>query len=144
MSTQPSGLIEPRRSRAADECLFCRSRRCYVRIHTANGLYDEIACRDHARDLERHSDRHLGRAIRTSTSSSSPQRREHGRRWVVFLIDAQAVGRPIKLAGRTKETTEVLHEAITFESERDARCWVVNDMVPHLRIYYRPIVGRMD
>ena len=44
-----------------DECLFCKSRACYTRIvRLEEPEYDEIACRSHTLDLERHSDTMLG------------------------------------------------------------------------------------
>lgn len=132
------------RSRRADECLFCSSRRCYTRIRADNGMYDEVACRDHGRDLEQHADRHLGRMLRTSTSSSSPLRRERLRPWVVFLISRQRIGGEIRLAGKSKPTTEFIGEAETFESEIEARGYIANEMLPHIRHIFRPIVGRMD
>jgi hypothetical protein len=45
-----------------DECLFCKSRKCYIRIvrQEAEPFYDEIACDEHGSDLENHSDEVLG------------------------------------------------------------------------------------
>ena len=42
-----------------NQCLFCRSLKCYSRIVSTrdNGkTYDEVACRKHASDLDKHSD----------------------------------------------------------------------------------------
>ncbi len=39
-----------------DRCLFCRSRNCFERVVTRDGLYDEIACSKHVEDLHRHAD----------------------------------------------------------------------------------------
>ena len=58
-----------------DECLFCRRRKCYVRILSHDGTYDEVACRDHIHAMEKHYDStHKGRMM-TNSSCSSPQRR---------------------------------------------------------------------
>lgn len=41
-----------------DECLFCKKRSCYERVVSTDGgkTYDEVACRDHIRDLHKDSD----------------------------------------------------------------------------------------
>lgn len=36
----------------ADQCLYCNSRKCYKRIF-APGKYDEIACPEHVKNLDR-------------------------------------------------------------------------------------------
>ncbi len=63
----------------ANECLFCRARKCYVRIHRDESpQYDHVACRDHSRDLETHADKTLGKnngVMRSHVSSSSPLKR---------------------------------------------------------------------
>jgi hypothetical protein len=56
-----------------DECAFCRSRTCYARIVAAD--FDEVACLDHMRDLERHADRVLAGQKRRHIVSSAPLRR---------------------------------------------------------------------
>ena len=44
-----------------DECLFCKSRKCSVRIvRTEKPFYDEIACDKHASEMEKHADKELG------------------------------------------------------------------------------------
>lgn len=53
-----------------DQCRFCGSRSCYMRVYTADYQFDELACRDHQRDLEVYSDGMLGKAPRMHQSSS--------------------------------------------------------------------------
>ena len=44
-----------------DECLFCNKRSCYTRIvKLEEPTYDEVACRNHVEELEKHSDKVLG------------------------------------------------------------------------------------
>lgn len=44
-----------------DECLFCKSRACRIRIvRQDEPVYDEIACSKHITDLKKHSDETLG------------------------------------------------------------------------------------
>jgi hypothetical protein len=44
-----------------DECLFCTSRNCYTRIYRREvPIYDELACRRHVEELQKHSDEVLG------------------------------------------------------------------------------------
>lgn len=62
-STAPA----PSRSR----CLFCRSTRCDFRIRTDDGEFDEVACRDHHKELEAHADATLGHARQRWHQSSS-------------------------------------------------------------------------
>jgi len=134
--------LKAARTRRTDECLFCRSRRCHVRIHVENGMFDEVACSEHVRDLERHADRHLGRIEKVHVSSSSPLRREHPRPWVIFLVDALATGKPIRMVGKSKASTELIHQAMTFETHADAR-FHVNNVLGDLW-EYRAYVGRLD
>lgn len=51
-------------------CRFCGSNRCFTRIHTGDGRFDEVACRDHAGMLERLADGTLNGAARIHTTSS--------------------------------------------------------------------------
>lgn len=58
-----------------DQCRFCGSRKCYTRIATNNRGYDELACYQHIKELERHSDETLGvhnGVLRWHLSSSRP------------------------------------------------------------------------
>jgi len=55
---------------AKNQCRFCGSRSCYIRIYTKDYTFDELACRDHTRDLEIFSDAKLGKTLRMHTSSS--------------------------------------------------------------------------
>lgn len=48
-------MRKPRKKRR-DECFACTKRICHVRIYR-EGVIDEIACRDHVRQLERHADK---------------------------------------------------------------------------------------
>lgn len=44
-----------------DQCLFCKSRRCHIRIvRYEEPKYDEVACNRHILELEKHSDEVLG------------------------------------------------------------------------------------
>jgi hypothetical protein len=61
-----------------DQCKFCTSRSCYVRIYTDDLSYDEVACNKHIIDLEKHSDRVLGRGngvMRTHVTGTSKKKR---------------------------------------------------------------------
>lgn len=69
--------MKPRKKRI-DECLFCTSRSCFVRIFSEQGKYDEIACQDHTQQLETHCDNLLGvnnGVLRTYISGSALKRR---------------------------------------------------------------------
>ena len=45
-----------------DECLFCTSRKCVCRIvRQESPYYDEVSCVHHISDLEKHSDKVLGK-----------------------------------------------------------------------------------
>ncbi|MHA0048597.1 hypothetical protein [Deinococcus sp. PEB2-67] len=48
-------LASARPTNRQDQCLFCRSRRCYARIYTTDLKYDHVACPTHARHLDRHA-----------------------------------------------------------------------------------------
>lgn len=63
-----------------DQCRFCSSRECFVRIHTDDGRFDEVACRDHSRLLEQFADGALKGAMRRNLSSSARVKRDrlHG------------------------------------------------------------------
>lgn len=53
-----------------ETCLFCKSRKCNHRIVTPDLRYDEIACIDHVRKLEKHADAMLNGAIRMNLDST--------------------------------------------------------------------------
>ena len=60
-----------------DECLFCTSRKCYERVVTSNDngkLYDEIACREHVKELHKNSDKVID-VIKIFASSTGSVRR---------------------------------------------------------------------
>ena len=61
----------------SDACFQCGSRKCYTRIWTESSpLFDEVACPDHGRDLERHADAALPIGhLRTHRASTERQRR---------------------------------------------------------------------
>ena len=63
------------KGKRTDECLFCASRSCYFRVWTPYTTYDEVACRDHQRDLEVHADVTLKGKSRTHRISTEKQRR---------------------------------------------------------------------
>lgn len=48
-------LASARPTNRQDQCLFCRSRRCYTRIYTTDLQYDHIACLTHVQHLDRHA-----------------------------------------------------------------------------------------
>ena len=58
-----------------DECKFCASRRCFVRIVTSDLKYDEVACGTHTRDLELHADKTIAGITRMHHSSSGALKR---------------------------------------------------------------------
>jgi len=61
-----------------DECLFCKSRKCYERVVTNDDdgkAYDEIACIDHVKDLYKHSDEDVPKVMRIFSSSTGRQKR---------------------------------------------------------------------
>jgi hypothetical protein len=62
----------PAASRHADQCRFCESRDCHYLIVSAYEFipFDEVACRDHRRELEALADATLGHAMRNHVSSS--------------------------------------------------------------------------
>lgn len=69
MKHNPTPIKNPR----ADQCLFCNSRNCHVRIF-GNG-YDEVACRQHVKNLERHKDETRPGLLITHQSSTAKLRR---------------------------------------------------------------------
>ena len=70
-------------NKRADECFKCTSRRCFTRIKTpydswgmpGGVVFDEIACRKHVDDLEKHADEVLGDAWRHHLTSGDLVRR---------------------------------------------------------------------
>ncbi|WP_312093408.1 hypothetical protein [Aminipila sp.] len=61
-----------------DQCFFCHSRACYDRIVSSvdNGkTYDEVACRRHITDLEKHSDEKAPKVMKLFVSSTGKQKR---------------------------------------------------------------------
>ncbi len=69
------------RAKRSDECLFCTRRKCYTRIATNRGGYDEIACREHVRLLEQHADAHRPHVNRAHISSTAPLKRYGAVEW---------------------------------------------------------------
>lgn len=63
------------RTTRKDECLFCKSRSCYDRVVAVDGSYDEIACLDHIRKLNKHSDAAAPDVLKHFISSSAKQKR---------------------------------------------------------------------
>lgn len=61
-------------ARPDGQCLFCESCRCFYRIFTDDCGFDEIACRDHRRDLEAYADSLLGSPGRKRCHQSSSAR----------------------------------------------------------------------
>lgn len=61
-----------------DECLFCKSRSCYERVvsfEDKGQTYDEIACRNHVKELHKHSDEKLPKVMKIFSSSTGKQKR---------------------------------------------------------------------
>ena len=56
----------------ADQCRFCSSRRCYNRLVSIDRRHpwDELACRNHVRDLELLADKENPKAVRIATQST--------------------------------------------------------------------------
>lgn len=54
-----------------NQCLFCKSRRCYFRIHTDGKDFNHVACQQHSRTLEKYADRILGARMRHHLTSSA-------------------------------------------------------------------------
>lgn len=76
MATDPTVLPKKRQN----ECRFCSSRRCYVRIHTSlarrgGPAYDEVACRRHVRELEIDADAKAPGLWKNHVSSTGRLRR---------------------------------------------------------------------
>lgn len=70
--------LMPTTKKRCDECLFCSSRTCHVRIvcKTASETFDEVACRAHVYELEAYADRTLPPSqMRTHTTSTDKLRR---------------------------------------------------------------------
>lgn len=68
-----AAVVPALRAKRPDECLFCTSRKCFTQITAPE--FDEIACTDHVKDLERHADRVLPRSEKCHRSSSGTLRR---------------------------------------------------------------------
>jgi len=47
----------------SNQCKFCMSRKCHVRIVTKDYSYDEVACTIHTHKLEIDADDTLGRGV---------------------------------------------------------------------------------
>ena len=61
-----------------DECLFCSSRSCHERVVSSrdNGkTYDEIACRNHVKELYKHSDEVAPKVMKYFITSTSRLKR---------------------------------------------------------------------
>lgn len=50
-----------KKQKRIDECFKCSKRKCRTRIVTNDLKYDELACDEHIRDLELHTDNVLGK-----------------------------------------------------------------------------------
>ena len=55
-----------------NECLFCTSRKCYDRIVTKGGTYDEVACRKHSNGLYDHAGLTAPGVLKRFISSTGP------------------------------------------------------------------------
>lgn len=53
-----------------DRCMFCPRRHCNYRIYTVVGDFDEVACFEHIKNLERYADEKLGTQKRWHHTSS--------------------------------------------------------------------------
>lgn len=74
----PTLIVAPapqRRGPHSSQCLFCKRHKCVDRICTPNLGYDELACAEHVRDLERHADATLGGVRRRHVSGTGKLRR---------------------------------------------------------------------
>lgn len=135
------------RARRADECLFCRCRRCFVRIYTGYDRFDEIACPEHVRDLEAFADRHLKGADRVHQTCSEPVVRKSKRCWMIFLVDTRAIGGSHKLVSAVSGQflTDRLGQALLFDELEEAEIYVEDTVrAKAAKRGYRAIVGRMD
>lgn len=60
-----------------NQCLMCPSVKCYTRIYSLDGEYDEIACAKHVRALEKDYDSKMkGTPMNHVTSSAGVRRRD--------------------------------------------------------------------
>ncbi|HEY5586671.1 MAG TPA: hypothetical protein VIK78_19555 [Ruminiclostridium sp.] len=65
-------------SKRKDECLFCKSRKCYTRVvsTTDNGkIYDELACSKHICDVEKDSDKKAPKVMKLFMSGTGRMKR---------------------------------------------------------------------
>lgn len=58
----------------SNECRFCTSRKCHLRIVSADGRYDEVACHRHIRDLEQDADERSPGVLKHHSSSGELRR----------------------------------------------------------------------
>jgi len=58
-----------------DKCLFCNSRRGDYRIVTNDMTYDEVACRRHNEELNKHSDQTIPGKMRWFISGTGHYKR---------------------------------------------------------------------
>lgn len=56
-----------------NQCLFCRSTRCYERVVSVDWVYDEVACLRHAAQLREHSDKAAPGVRKNFISSTAPR-----------------------------------------------------------------------
>lgn len=63
--------VQPVVMRFNNQCLFCKSRCCYFRIHTEEKDFNHVACQQHSRMLEEYADRILGARMRHHLTSSA-------------------------------------------------------------------------
>ena len=59
----------------SDQCFKCKSRKCYHKIATESGDFNELACQDHFLDLEKHADAVLGSKTRIHISGTTRKSR---------------------------------------------------------------------
>lgn len=69
-----------RPTKSKRKCAFCTSRSCYERVFTRDGIFDELACRRHVRQLHRLSDIHLPGVTKVFQSSTGYQKRGDAQR----------------------------------------------------------------
>lgn len=58
-----------------DQCLFCKSRKCYDHIISSTDqgkAYNQVACHKHIRQLEQHSDQTAPGIMKLFISSTAP------------------------------------------------------------------------
>jgi len=112
-------------TKRADQCRFCRCCRCLTRI-VAIG-FDEVACRDHAGDLETFANAELPPGWSWELIlSTGPQRRG----WHDIDVRRPASRAPVEIAARpartvvpvlSREERDVMRHALGIEQGPDGR-----------------------